>query len=152
VGLTWRRGKTSGESLRRAPVPQEWAELLRTPGVQFVNLQYGDCARDLATLTEVSGVEVRRPPGLDLKDHLEDVAALCSALDAVVGIQNATTMLAGACGVPTVFVTGPGSWFQLGEARAPWFAEAPLCATDSFADWGPALRGAAQEMRRLVGA
>lgn len=150
VGLTWRRAKHTGESLRRIPRLEDWTDLLRTPGVQFVNLQYGECADDLATFAQQSGVEIRQPPGLDLKDHIDDLAALCAALDAVVGIQNATTMLSAACGAPTVFVTGPGSWFQLGEADAPWFAHAPVFATDSYADWTPALGAAAEAMRKLV--
>ncbi|CAN7522693.1 tetratricopeptide repeat protein [Phenylobacterium sp. LjRoot219] len=150
VGLTWRRGKTSAESQRRAPALQDWAELLRTPGVQFVNIQYGDSAADLAALAQLSGVELRQPPQLNIKDDLDDLAALCSALDAVVAIQNATSVLAGACGAPVVFVSGPGSWAELGEARPPWFADARLCATDSFGDWRPALGAAAAEMRRIV--
>ncbi len=89
---------------------------------------------------------------MNIKDDIDDLAALCSALQAVVAIQNATSVLAGACGAPVVFVTGPGSWFQLGEEQAPWFADARVCAADSFADWTPALTLAAEEMRRLVAA
>jgi hypothetical protein len=117
--------------------------------VQFVNVQYGDCADDLALLTQINGIEIRQPPELNIKDDIDDLAALCSALQAVVAIQNATSVLAGACGAPVVFVTGPGSWFQLGEEHVPWFAETRLCATDSFADWTPALSAAAEQIRRI---
>ena len=150
VGVTWRSGKQSGERQRRAPRLEQWADLLRTPGVQFVNLQYGDCAEELAQLTQVSGVEIRRPPDLNLKDDLDDLAALCSALQAVVGIQNATTVLAGACGAPLVLLGGPDAWTQLGEERTPWFADARLFAAETFADWSPAVAAAAAEMRRIV--
>ena len=150
VGLSWRRGKTSGESLRRAPTLQQWVELLRTPGVQFVNLQYGECEQDLSLLTRMSGVEIRRPPDLNIKDDLDDLAALCSALQAVVSIQNATSMLAGACGARLLLLTGPGSWFQLGDDRPPWFPDARICPTDSFSDWTPALGAAAKAIGRLA--
>jgi hypothetical protein len=125
-------------------------ELLRTPGVQFVNIQYGDCAQDLALLTQMSGVEIRQPPELNIKDEIDDLAALCSAFPAVVSIQNATSMLAGACGVPIVIVAGPTSWIQLGEERVSWFSDARICSTESFGDWKPALGAAAEEMRRIV--
>jgi Flp pilus assembly protein TadD len=151
VGLTWRRGKASGESQRRAPPLSDWVGLLQTPGVQFVNLQYGDCAEDLARLAQMSGVEIRQPPGLDIKDDIDDLAALCAALDAVAAIQNATSVLAGACGTPVVFVAGADSWFQLGEAQPPWFAQARFCPAESFADWSPALAAATGEVRRLLG-
>lgn len=152
VGVSWRSGKITGERRRLYPTLQQWADLLRTPGVQFVDIQYGDSAQDLAVLAQLSGVELRRPPDLNIKDDIDDLAALCSALQAVVSVQNATCALAGACGAPVVAVTGPGSWTQLGEAQTPWFAQTRLCATDSFGDWVPALRAAAEEMRRIVGA
>jgi tetratricopeptide (TPR) repeat protein len=152
VGVTWRSGKLTGERQRRAPRLDQWADLLRTAGMQFVNLQYGDCAEELARLGELSGVEIRQPPDLNLKDDLDDLAALCSALQAVVGIQNATSVLAGACGAPVVLLGGLDAWTQLGETRTPWFADARLIATDSFADWGPALAAAAVEMRRIISA
>jgi tetratricopeptide (TPR) repeat protein len=152
VGITWRSGKLAGERQRLAAPVEQWAALLRTPGVQFVNVQYGDCAPDLALLTAMSGVEIRQPPDLNIKDDIDDLAALCSALQAVVSIQNATGALAGACGAPVVFVAGPGSWTQLGEEHPPWFADARICATDSFGDWTPALNAAAAEIGRIVGA
>jgi hypothetical protein len=151
IGLTWRSGKLSGDRQRFYPALARWAELLRIPGVQFVNLQYGDCAQDLARLQELGGVEIRQPPGLNIKDDLDDLAALCTALDAVVSVQNATGALAGACGAPVVFVAGPGSWTQLGERRPPWYAQARLCATEDFGDWTPALTAATEVVRGLVG-
>jgi tetratricopeptide (TPR) repeat protein len=150
IGITWRSGKVAGERQRLAPALEQWVDLLRTPGVQFVNIQYGDCAQDLALLTQMSGVEIRQPPELNIKDDIDDLAALCSALQAVVAIQNATSVLAGACGAPVVFVTGPASWIQLGEEHVSWFSDARICSTESCGDWKPALSAAAEEMRRII--
>ena len=149
-GVTWRSGKIAGDRQRLAPSLQQWAALLQTPGAGFVDIQYGDSAPDLAILAQLSGVTVRRPPGLNVRDDLDDLAALCMALDGVVGIQNATTVLAGACGAAVTFVTGPGSWFQLGEDQAPWFADSRICTTNDFADWTPAITEAAARISRIV--
>lgn len=144
VGISWRSGKLTGERRRFYPALSDWTGLLQTPGAQFVNLQYGDCEEDLAALAELSGVEIRRPPGLDIKDDLDDLAALCVALDAVVSVQNATAQLAGAVGAKVAFVSGPASWTLLGWDRPPWYASGHLCTTDSLADWRPALIAAQQ--------
>jgi tetratricopeptide (TPR) repeat protein len=152
VGITWRSGKSAGERARLAPTLAQWAELLRTPGVRFVNIQYGECAADLERLRQMSGAEIPSPPGLNIKDDFDDLAALCSALDGVVGISNATSVLAGSCGAAVAYVTGPGSWFQLGEAQPPWYARAQICATDDFGDWTPAVTAAAAEINRMVAA
>jgi hypothetical protein len=140
----------TAESQRRIPDLVDWIPLLQEPGVTFVNLQYGDAAADLDAFARVGGVEIRQPPGLDIRNDLDDLAALCMALDAVVGIQNATSVLAGACGAPVVFVSGPGGWSDLGEARPSWFADARSCTTANFADWKPALAAAMTEMRQIL--
>lgn len=150
VGVSWRSGKLTGERARFYPALAQWAQVLQIPGARFVNLQYGDCADDLARLGEISGVEIRHPPGLDIKNDLDDLAALCVALRGVVSVQNATAALAGACGAEVAFVVGPGSWTQLGEQDPPWYAHARLCATKDFGDWEPALRAAAVVVGGMV--
>ena len=152
VGVTWRSGKAVGERRRFYPDLTDWAGLLRTPGAQFVNLQYGDCEEDLAALEQLGGTEIRRPPGLNIKDDIDDLAALCMALHGAVCVQNATGALAGACGAQVAFIGGPGSWTQLGAERTPWYADARLCAASRFGDWGSAMAQAAQSVRRMIGA
>lgn len=151
-GITWRSGMVAGERQRFAPPLPGWTSLLQTPGVQFVNIQYGDCAQDLAQLKQMSGVELRQPLGLNVKDDLDDLAALCTALDGVVSIQNATGALAGACGAPVVFLARPGSWPQLGQERPPWFADARICAANDVSDWAAAMSAATEEVRQIAAA
>ena len=152
VGVTWRSGKAAGERRRFYPDLADWAGLLRIPGAQFVNLQYGDCEDDLAALEQLGGTEIRRPPGLNIKDDIDDLAALCTALQGAVCVQNATGALAGACGARVAFVGGPGSWTQLGAERTPWYADAQLCAASRYGDWGAAMAQAAQSVRRMISA
>lgn len=147
VGITWRSGKIAGDRQRLYPALAHWSGLLQTPGVQFVNLQYGDCAEDLAALSQASGAAIREPPGLNIKDDIDELAALCVALDAVVSVQNATGALAGACGAPVAFIAGPGSWAQLGCDHMPWYAAAQVFAAPDFAAWPTAIEAAAQFIR-----
>lgn len=147
VGLTWRSGKIAGDRQRLYPALPHWVDLLRTPGVQFVNLQYGDCAEDLAALSDLSGVALREPPDLNIKDDIDELAALCAALDAVVSVQNATGALAGACGAEVAFIAGPGSWAQLGCEQMPWYAAGRLFPAADLGAWPTAIDGAARHLR-----
>ena len=140
----------AGDRQRQTPSLMHWTRIVRTPGVQWINIQYGECAADLALLKQATGVDIREPPGLNIREDLDDLAALCVALDGVVGIQNATSVLAGACGAPVAFVTGPGSWFQLGQTYPPWFAKGVICATSHVADWTPAMSAAEVELKRMI--
>lgn len=147
VGISWRSGKVLGDRRRQYPPLDLWADLLETPGVRFVNVQYGDCADELKALSEASGTPVLQAPGLDVRDHIDDLAALCGALDLVVSVGNATGALAAACGRPTGLIVPPANWPGLGTETYPWYPSASALAAPSFGDWAPAMAAA----KALVG-
>jgi Tfp pilus assembly protein PilF len=151
AGLTWRSGKLSGDRRRNYPPLEAWAPVLRTRGVRFVNLQYGDCADELLTLSQCSQGEILEPPGIDLRNDLDELAALCVALDVVVGIANATTQLAGACGSLTILLTPPAVWPLLGTDRYPWHPAARAVIAPTIGDWTPAMAEAAEILAARVG-
>jgi Flp pilus assembly protein TadD len=150
VGITWRSGKLAGDRRRQYPPRQLWAPLLRTPGLRFVNLQYGDCADELADLSVHSGAAILQPPGLDLHGDIEGLAALVTALDLTLAVSNATAALAGAVGAPLAVIGGPANWTRLGTDAYPWYPQAQALTTASFDDWSPAMDGAAARLARLA--
>ncbi len=149
VGITWRSGKLAGDRRRQYPALNLWAPLLRTPGLRFVNLQYGDCAEELANLAQRAGITILEPPGLDLRDDLEGLAALTVALDLTLAVSNATAAMAGACGAPLAVIGGPANWTRLGTSAYPWYPQAQALTTASFDDWAPAMDAAAERLGAL---
>ncbi|WP_421709089.1 tetratricopeptide repeat protein [Algihabitans sp.] len=92
------------------------------PGARFVSLQYGDAREELAEAE-------RRWPGrvlsledeVDLTDDLDEVAALNTALAAVVAPNTTCSVLSAAVGCSTYeFTVGP-AWHMLGTDRVPFF-------------------------------
>jgi tetratricopeptide (TPR) repeat protein len=150
VGLTWRSGKRLGDRRRNYPPLETWAPILRTPGLRFVNLQYGDCADELRILESLGSVEIIEPPGINLRADLDDLAALCVALDLVVGVANATTQLAGACGCPSLLLTPPAAWPMLGTDRYPWHPATQVIVCPAAGEWAPAMSRAAERLETLV--
>ncbi len=59
----------------------QWGEILNTPGVIFVNLQYGDCREELEEARKQFGVKIHEAPGLNLKDDLVFVGILTQLAD-----------------------------------------------------------------------
>jgi len=143
VGITWRSGKLLGERRRNYPALDRWVPLLKTPGVRFINLQYGDCAEELQALSELSGVEILQAPGLDVREDIDDLAALSGALDLIVGVGNATAALAGACGLPLALISGPSPWPRLGSDGYPWYPTARVLAATAFGQWDAVMAEAA---------
>lgn len=144
VGITWRSGQLLGDRRRLYPPVAEWTPLLTTPGVRFVNVQYGDCADELAAFRASTGADILEPPGLDIREHLDDLAALCTALDLVVAVGNATGALAGACGASVALVGAAAAWTYLGSDVYPWYPQARILTPASPGQWaGPMAEAAA---------
>lgn len=138
VGLLWKGSNAAGaRALQYCPFA-ELEPVLRTPGVVLVNLQYGDSAAEQAWAAAM-GVTLLQPPGLDLREDLDDLAALCSALDLVIGPANATTNLAGACGTEVWFLAAPMSWTRLGTQAYPWYAGSRAFVARRHGDWAAAV-------------
>ena len=145
VGVTWKSMKTAGERAKQYAPFEDWRAALATPGVRFVNLQYGDSAAELAQ-ARAWGVQVWTPP-LDLTNDMEGLAALCGALDLTLGVANATTNLAAACGGPVWLLASPSAWPRLGTDGYPWFAQARVFAAERFGAWGAATSALAGSLR-----
>jgi hypothetical protein len=135
VGILWKSMKLDGTRWQQFSPFQQWAPVLRTPGICFVNLQYGDCSQELALARAELGVDIWTPPGIDLKQDLDDLAALSCALDLTIGFANATSNIAAACGAPIWLIAVPGAWVQCGTDGYPWYPQARTFAPARLGEW-----------------
>ncbi len=151
VGLLWKSGLMNGARRRYFSAFDAWRGVLTVPGISFINLQYGDCAAELDQARRDMGVEVWSPPGIDLKQDLDDIAALTCALDLVVGFPNATVNLAGACGANAWITSAPGAWPRLGCDHYPWYPQMRVFTAEALGDWAPMLSEMAEALGRPGG-
>ena len=152
VGLLWKSLKVETARARFYSPFEAWAPVLAVPGVRFVNLQYGDCTKEIAAAQAQLGVEIFQPPAIDLKDHLDDVAALCGALDLVIGPANATSNIAAACGAATWLISTPGAWPKLGTDRYPWYPAMRVFDPPGYNQWAPVMAEVAAALAEGAGA
>ena len=135
VGLLWKSLKLDGARKRHFSPFQHWRPVLETPGVTFVNMQYGECEAELAQAREVLGLDIWTPPDIDLKNDLDDVAALSCALDLMIGPANATTNIAAACGGDVWLISTPGAWPKFGTDAYPWYSKASVFTSEAVGAW-----------------
>lgn len=121
VGVAWRSAQLDAERMPDYTRLEDWGPVFAVPGVTFVNLQYGECAAELDSARRRFARAPHVFPDLDLKDDLDEVAALISALDLVIVPAISTGELAGALGVPVWRLGRDGDWTALGAAVRPWF-------------------------------
>ncbi len=150
VGLLWKSLVLTGERARQFSPFHLWEPVLKAEGVTFINLQYGDCAEEIAFAKEAFGVEIWQPPGIDLKQDLDDVMALCAAVDLTIGYSNATMNLAGACGTPLWMIIPTRAWTKLGTDHYPWYPQTKVFAPPNYSDWGPVMAELAEALGRYA--
>ncbi|MCG5238500.1 tetratricopeptide repeat protein [Azospirillum doebereinerae] len=149
VGVAWRSGQLDPDRMPDYTRLEDWGPVLAVPGVVFVNLQYGDCAEELAAAQRRFGVSPHAFADLDLRNDLDGGAALTSALDLVIAPATSTGELAGALGVPVWRLGRRGDWTGLGTGVRPWFPSMRVFPTrdgEQVADLLPAVAGV---LRRL---
>ena len=151
VGLLWKSLKIDTARARFYSPFEAWAPVLSVPGVSFVNLQYGECQAEIAAASTQLGVEIFQPPGLDLKDHLDEVAAFSVALDLVIGPANATSNIAAACGAETWLISTPGAWPKLGTDRYPWYPSMQVFEPPGYNQWEPVMAELAAALAERAG-
>jgi hypothetical protein len=95
------------------------------------------------------GLDIWTPPGIDLKNDLADLAALCCALDLTVGPANATTNIA-AAGAPVWLISTPGAWPRLGTDRYPWYPQVRVFLPDAYNQWAPVMAEVAASVGELA--
>lgn len=144
VGLLWKSAITRDARHRYFSPFAGWAPILAQKGVTFVNLQYGDCTEELAAAKRDFGVDIWSPPGIDLRQDLDDIAALSCALDLVVGFANATLNIAAACGAPNFMISVPGAWTRLGTQSMPWYPTTRVFLPPGFGQWDPVMAEVAE--------
>jgi hypothetical protein len=149
VGVIWKSLKSSALRDRAFSPFEEWQGILSTPGIQFINLQYGDAEAELAA-TRAASLDIHTPEGIDLKQDLDDLAALCVALDLVVGPPTATTNLAAACGTPIWLITPPQPWLALGESYYRWYPRSQLFIAPGVDEWAPVMASIAESLKAMA--
>jgi tetratricopeptide (TPR) repeat protein len=146
VGLLWKSLKRETARARFYSPFDAWAPVLAVPGVVFVNMQYGDCDEEIAAAMTQMGVRIHQPPGIDLKNELDEVAALGCALDLTIGPANATSNIAAACGAEVWLISTPGAWPKLGTRRYPWYPSMRVFDAPAFNRWAPVMQQVAEAL------
>ena len=101
IGFSWKSSVESSYRLQHYPPISEWSPVLTIPDVTFINLQYKNFTDDLAKIQNELGVKVHNFDDLDQYGNVDEVAALCSALDMVVSTKVTPPFISSGVGTST---------------------------------------------------
>ncbi|PCE67879.1 lipopolysaccharide assembly protein LapB [Salinivibrio sp. YCSC6] len=154
IGVCWRSGLAAATRNIHYLIADElgqWLTKMRSlhPKVQFVNLQYGDCSKELAKVKKQTGVEVVQLPGLDLKDDFVGSANVMASIDGVFTAGTAVHRTAVAVGAPCyVFFAGHKDSDPMQAVAMSGHQEYAFCYPPLLNDKKPLLDAMAQAMYR----
>jgi len=102
VAISWRSGVRSfSRDKSYTDITTQWGDILQTPNINFINIQYSDTSEEVQEVRDKFGVEIYAMPDIDLKDDVEDILALSKAVDLVISPCTASLEMAGAVNVKT---------------------------------------------------
>ncbi len=126
VGICWRSGNMSGDRPFYCTKIEQWAPIFSVPGVRFVNLQYDDCASELARAKALFGVgfgvDIAAFAEVDLFNDIDEAAALSKAVDLVISAPTTVSILSAALGVPTWQMVSGFNWQLMGASENRWYS------------------------------
>ena len=127
-GISWRSanqklGKDKSVSL------EDLLPILSMNDMQFVNLQYGDTAEEVALLNEKHQQSLYSVPEIDIFNDIDGVLSIISACDLIITTSNSTAHLAGALGKETLLLIP----YSVGKF---WYWH----DIDGFSLWYPSVR------------
>lgn len=130
VGICWRSGALSALRNINYTALVDWEQILKIKDLQLVNLQYGDTESERKKAIDELGLLINHWPDLDLKDDIDNTAALCSNLDLVVSVGTASAQLACAVGTPTLILATGFGWTSFGTTNYPVYPNARFITTN----------------------
>jgi tetratricopeptide (TPR) repeat protein len=140
-GIAWQsKNKKIGD--RKSIALQDLEPLLRTTGITFVNLQYGDVTGEINDVARDIGTIVHQAKELDVFNDIDGLLSLIEACDIVLTTSNVTAHLAGALGKKAAVLVPRGKgriWYWHHQPESIWYPSLRLFNQSDNFDWQDAI-------------
>ena len=137
IGISWHTTAHRNGAKNRLIRLNQITQMLQAPKVRLVSLQYGDFANEIKKLSTDYGIKVAQVTEVDNMNDIDGLAALISACDRIVSIDNTTVHLAGALGKETnVLLPFACEWrWGQGSQDSYWYDSMQLHRQVKIGDW-----------------
>lgn len=113
IGLCWRSGLNTKDRQHWYPPLHLWEQVLTTPNVCFLSLQYDDDTEDIKFFKEQFGVSMIKLSNIDLKNDFKKIGGICTSLTGVIAPSTAVAHLAAAVGKRTIIIENTRTWLPI---------------------------------------
>jgi len=148
VGVAWRGGVKQMRQAERSLSLNDLRPILDLPGHDFVSLQYGDVAEEIAAFNAGRARPITLFPRADIEDF-DDLAGLMANLDVVVSVQNTLVHMSGALGLECLTLVPANPEWRYGAEgeRMAWYGSVRLFRQSRESNWQPTIAAVADRLR-----
>jgi tetratricopeptide (TPR) repeat protein len=142
-GISW-SSKNSKIGKDKSIELEKLVDILKTPKLIFINLQYDENTNELVSFCNFYGVEILIFDDIDLFNDIDSLFSLVDACDFIVTTSNINAHIAGSLGVRT-FLLAPFSrgrhWYwQDGLKQSLWYPSIEIFNQSKDRDWSGAIK------------
>lgn len=150
IGIAWKSTSKSVGTLKSTELKQ-WRHLLSIPGAQFISIQYGDIADDIADAKARFDADIFVDDFDPFKD-IEKAVAQIAALDLVVSVSNAAVHMSGQLQVPTwVLLNHRTLWHWFNDTEdTVWYQNYKLYRQRQLESWDPVFERITHDLNGYV--
>ena len=137
-GIAW-HSKNNYFGIKKSLELEHLLPILKIPNIKFVNLQYGECERELNKIKEEYGIEIHRLRDIDLYHDIESLCSLIDACDFVITSSNVTVHLAGSLGKKTFLLAPKGEgrlfYWHVDLKQSLWYKSVSVFHQKDIGSW-----------------
>ena len=149
VGISWKSPVMTAERKPNYTEVSDWAPILSLKNITYINLQAKDFEDDLHEMKELFGVDVYNFEELDHYDDLDDVSALCSAIDMCISVSTGVSAIASAVGTDTKMLHWKqSSWNNI--IQLPQGPSVEVFERNTWETWRKPMNDIKKEICRLL--
>lgn len=151
-GLSW-GSKNPETGASKSITLETMRPVLQIPGIQFVDLQYGNTQDERLAIKASTGIEIAHLDSIDNQNDIDGLAALIEACDIVITVSNSTAHLSAALGKPTMILLAhhtPLWYWHLDSITSPWYSSATLLRQTEPGQWDSVVDKAALMLKGIA--
>lgn len=152
IGISWQSGTMHASRKRYYLTLEEMLPLLKTKGVNFINLQYSKVSEELKAFEEKHGITIHHWDDVDLRADIEANLAIMSNLDLAIGPAISTQVFAASVGLPVWWFTVYKPWWTFGgeEGVVPWARNGRYFSRYPDIDWERTVGIVTEELQAML--
>lgn len=150
VGISWFHGKVNDHD-EYSMFLEELVPLLQIEGVEWVNLQFGDWAKEASAIEAKHGIVLRHWQDCTAEGDFIDYGELINNLDLVIAPSNAAFMYSARLGVKTwLFTPTPAYEIDEDDINSLWYEDIKQFCKGENDDWNSVVHKLCRELNGIL--